>query len=62
MAKTGFLAAVAGISGLMTSTQIAAANGLADQVGITAASVIGLGWLVFLSALAFAIILPLIRH
>ena len=62
MAKTGLLAAVAGISGLLTSTQIAAANGLEDQVGSTAASLIGLGWLAFLAFLALAIILPMIRH
>lgn len=62
MAKTGLLAAVAGISGLLTSTQIAAANGLEDQVGSTAASLIGLGWLAFLAFLAAAIILPMIRH
>ena len=62
MARTGLLAAVAGISGLLTSTHIAAAETLQDSVGITAASVIGLGWLAFLGALAFAIILPLIRH
>ncbi|HWC30182.1 MAG TPA: hypothetical protein VG845_08885 [Dehalococcoidia bacterium] len=58
----GILAAVAGISGLMTSTQIASAESLTDQLGVTAATLIGLGWLAFLGVLAFAIILPLIRH
>jgi hypothetical protein len=62
MAKTAILATVAGISSLLTSTQLAAASGLEDQVGGTAAAVIGLGWLAFLAALALAIILPLIRH
>jgi hypothetical protein len=62
MAKTGLLATLAGISGLLTSTQIAAAESLQESVGITAASLIGLGWLAFLAALAVAIVLPLIRH
>jgi len=62
MAKTGLLTAIAGISGLLTTTQVAAANGLGDQVGLSAAWVVGLGWLAFPAALAFAIILPLIRR
>ena len=62
MAKTGLLAAVAGLSGLLTSTHIAAANGLSEQVGTTAATLIGLGWLAILAALALAIVLPMIRH
>ncbi|HLG11126.1 MAG TPA: hypothetical protein VI876_05135 [Dehalococcoidia bacterium] len=62
MAKTGLIAAVAGLSGLLTTTQVAAANGLSDQVGVTAATLIGLGWLALLTALALAIVLPMIRH
>ncbi|HEY7466268.1 MAG TPA: hypothetical protein VIB47_06205 [Dehalococcoidia bacterium] len=62
MAKTGLLATFAGISGLLTSTQIAAAESLQDSVGLTAASLIGFGWLAFLAVLALAIVLPLIRH
>jgi hypothetical protein len=62
MAKKALLATVAGISSLLTSTQLAAANGLEDQVGSTAAAIIALGWLGFLSFLALAIILPLIRR
>jgi hypothetical protein len=62
MAKTGLLATLAGISGLLTSTQIAAAESLQDSVGLTAASVIGFGWLVLLAVLGLAIILPMIRR
>ena len=61
MVKT-LLTAVAGISGLLTTTQIASANGLADQIGGPAAAGAGLVWLIFLSLLALAIVYPLLRH
>jgi hypothetical protein len=62
MVKAGLLAALAGIAGLMTTTQAAAASGLADQAGVAVASLAGLGWLVVLSALAWAIVRQLLRR
>jgi hypothetical protein len=62
MAKPGFTSVIAGISGLLTTTQIASAASLQDQIGLTASTLIAAGWLGLLTLLAIAIILPLVRH
>lgn len=62
MAKLGLISIVASISGLLTTTQIAAAESLQDQIGLTASTLIAAGWLGILTLLAIAIILPLVRH
>jgi hypothetical protein len=53
---------MAGIFGLMASTQVASAESLTEQIGLTASTLISLGWLGLLSLLAIAIILPLVRR
>jgi hypothetical protein len=62
MARRGLISAIAGISGLLTTTQIASAESLQDQIGLTASTLIAAGWLGLLTLLAIAIILPLVRH
>jgi hypothetical protein len=62
MVRTAILSSLAGASSLLTSTQLAAAGGLEDQVGGTAATIISLGWLGILAVLALAIIVPMLRH
>jgi len=61
MAKLGIFTVIAAFCGLLASTQVAAAESL-TEIGITASSVIALGWLGLLSLLAIAIILPLVKH
>jgi len=55
-------ALLAGISGILTTTAVASAESLQDQLGLTASTLIALGWLGLLTLLALAIILPLVRH
>ena len=62
MAKLGLISVMAGIFGLMASTQVASAESLQEQIGLTASTLIALGWLGLLSLLALAIILPLVRR
>jgi hypothetical protein len=62
MARRGLISAIAGISGLLTTTQIASAESLQDKIGLTASTLIAAGWLGVLTLLALAIILPLVRH
>lgn len=62
MAKLGLISVIAGISGLLASTQIASAESLQEQIGLTASTLIAAGWLGLLTLLAIAIILPLVRH
>ena len=62
MVKTGLISVMAGISGLLASTQVASAQSLQDQIGLTASTLISLGWLGLLVLLAIAIILPLVRR
>ena len=62
MAKLGLISAIAGISGLMASTSIASAESLQEQIGLTASTLISVGWLGLLALLALAIVLPLVRH
>jgi hypothetical protein len=61
MAKLLF-ALLAGICGVFTTTAVASAESLQDQLGLTASTLIALGWLGLLTLLALAIILPLVRH
>jgi hypothetical protein len=56
------ISVIAGISGLLVSTQVASAESLQEQIGLTASTLISLGWLGILLLLAIAIILPLVRH
>jgi hypothetical protein len=60
--KPGMISVIAGISGLLVSTQVASAESLQEQIGLTASTLISLGWLGILLLLAIAIILPLVRH
>jgi hypothetical protein len=62
MAKLGIFSVIAGIGGLLTSTQMASAQSLTDQIGLTASSAIAVGWLAMLSLLALALIVPLMRR
>ncbi len=62
MAKLGLVSVIASISGLLTSTQFASAESLQEQFGLTASSLVAVGWLGLLVLLAVAIILPLIRR
>ena len=62
MAKLGLISVIAGISGLMASTSIASAESLQEQIGLTASTLISVGWLGLLALLALAIVLPLVRH
>jgi hypothetical protein len=62
MAKLGIITAVVAFFGLLATTQVAAAESITKQFGITASSVIALGWLGLLTLLAIAIILPVIRR
>ncbi|HEU0074704.1 MAG TPA: hypothetical protein VFS30_11925 [Dehalococcoidia bacterium] len=62
MAKPGLISLIAGISGLLTATQIASAESLQDQIGLTASTLIAAGWFGLLTLLALAIILPLVRR
>jgi hypothetical protein len=56
------ISVIAGILGLLVSTQVASAESLQEQIGLTASTLISLGWLGILLLLAIAIILPLVRH
>jgi len=62
MAKLGLISLMAGVFGLMASTQVASAESLTEEIGLTATTVISLGWLGLLTLLAIAIILPLVRR
>ena len=62
MVKLGLVSVVAGICGLLTSTQIASAESIQEEIGLTATTLIALGWFGLLSLLALAIILPLVRR
>ena len=62
MGKLGIVSMIAGFSGLLASTQVAWAGSLQDQIGLTASSLVAVGWLGLLTLLAVAIILPLVRH
>ncbi len=62
MAKLGLFSVIAGIAGLVTSTQVASAQSLQDQLGLTASALVAAGWLVLLTLPAVAIILPLVRR
>jgi hypothetical protein len=62
MAKLGLISVIAGISGLIASTSIASAESLQEQIGLTASTLISVGWLGLLALLALAIVLPLVRH
>ncbi len=62
MAKLGLFSVIAGIAGLVTSTQVASAQSLQDQLGLTASTLVAAGWLVLLTLPAVAIILPLVRR
>jgi hypothetical protein len=62
MAKLGFVSMVAGAGALLTSTQIASAQSLQEEIGLTATTLIALGWFGLLTLLALAIILPLVRR
>jgi hypothetical protein len=62
MAKTGLISIIAGICGLLASTQMASAESLTEEIGLTATTLIALGWLGLLTLLALAIILPLVRR
>jgi hypothetical protein len=62
MAKLGLISLMAGVFGLMASTQVASATSLTEEIGLTATTVILLGWLGLLSLLAIAIILPRVRR
>lgn len=61
MAKLLF-ALLAGICGILTTTTVASAESLQEQIGLTASTLIAIGWLGLLTLLALAIILPLVRH
>jgi hypothetical protein len=62
MAKLGLISLMASVFGLMASTQVASAESLTEEIGLTATTVISLGWLGLLTLLAIAIILPLVRR
>jgi hypothetical protein len=62
MAKLGLFSIIAGICGLMTSTQIVSAKSLTEEIGLTATTLIAVGWLGLLALLAIAIVLPLVRR
>lgn len=62
MAKLGLVSLIAGVCGLLTTTGIASAESLQEQIGLTASTLIAAGWLGLLTLLAIAIILPLVRH
>ncbi len=62
MAKLGLVSVIASISGLLTSTQVVSAESLQEQFGLTASSLVAVGWLGLLVLLAVAIILPLVRR
>ena len=60
--KLGLTSIVAGITGLLASTNVASAESLNDQLGLTASTLVAAGWLGILTLLAIAIILPLVRR
>ena len=60
--NAGLTVLIAGIMGLIASTQVTSAESLEEQIGLTASSLVAFGWLGLLVLLGIAIILPLIRR